>query len=312
MEKPHEDCIDPYSGKAQKTPLVFIHIPKAGGSTLKEIILRQYPRGTAMWISYQRREMVDAFLAKSAEERAKLNCLMGHIPYGFHEELSPPVFLFTMLREPVSRFLSEYQYLLGFDFKGAWLPPDSAMASLEAFLDYRIQTGAMDVQTAMISGYFPGVGVQPPFDPLPEDALERAKANLRGHFGLVGVTERFDETMLLLKRRLGWSRGVHYARRNTTSRNSSSPSVDPALLERIRQHTLNDAALVAYANELLAQALAGQDASFTEELAALKRRNHRINLLPEPLKRIQSSRVFALPGLRRIRGAVGKVVRRLF
>lgn len=312
MERPCKDCIDPHGSKTQKTPLVFIHIPKAGGSTLKEIIFRQYPRGTALWISFQRPEMVEAFLAKSAGERAELNCLMGHFPYGFHEALSAPVFLFTMLRDPVSRFLSEYQYLLTFDLGGAWLPPDGAMASLEAFLDYRIQTGAMDVQTAMISGYFPGVGVQPPFDPMPEDALERAKANLRDHFGLVGVTERFDETMLLLKQRLGWSRGVHYARRNTTSRKSSSRSVDPALLERIRQHTLNDAALVAYANELLDQALAEQDASFAEELAALKRRNHRIYLLTEPLKRMRLSRVFALPGLRRIRGAAGKVVRRFF
>jgi len=314
MQEKSTDRIEANGGAVRtgKKPLVFIHIPKAGGSTLKEIIFRQYPRGSAMWISFQRPDMVDAFLSKRTEERAKLNCLMGHIPYGFHTELPSPAFLFTMLREPVSRFLSEYQYMLSFDRDGAWRPPGGAMNTLEAFLEYRIQTGAMEVQTAMISGYFPGVGVQPPFAPLPADALEVAKANLRDHFGLAGVTDRFDETMLLLKQRMGWTHGVHYARRNTTSRKRSSRSVDPALVERIRQHTPNDAALVAYANELLDQALAEQGPSFAEELAALKRQNHRIYLLTAPWKAIYTSQVFALPGLRQIRGAVGKVVRRFF
>ncbi len=293
-------------------PLAFIHIPKAGGSTLKEVIFRQYPRGTAVWISFQRPDMVEAFLAKSADERANLHCLMGHFPYGFHTELPGKPFLFTMLRDPVSRFLSEYRYMLSFDRLGAWRPPGNAMDTLEAFLEYRIETKAMEVQTAMISGYFPDVGAVPPFDPLPEDALEVAKTNLRDHFGLVGLTERFDESMLLLKQRMGWTRGVHYARRNTTGKKSTSRSLDSALLDRIREHTKNEAALVAYANELLDEALAGQGASFEEELAALKRQNHRIHLLTAPFKAVYESRVFSLPGLRQIRRGIGKIVRRFF
>jgi hypothetical protein len=296
--------------RTETDPLVFIHVPKAGGSTLKEVIFRQYPRGTALWISFQRPEMMSAFLEMSAAERAKLNCLMGHIPYGFHTELPAQAFLFTMLREPVSRFLSEYQYMLRYDRTGAWRPPGEAMDTLQAFLDYRIRTNAMEVQTGMISGFFPGVGAQPPFDPLPEGALERAKANLRDHFGLVGVTDRFDETMLLLKKRMNWKHGVHYARRNAAPRKSSSHSVDPALLERIREHTQNDAALVAYAGELLDQALAEQDPSFMEELAALKRRNHRIYMLTEAWKETPLLQVFSVPGLRQVRRLAGKVVHR--
>jgi hypothetical protein len=301
-----------FEGGTSAGPLYFIHIPKAGGSTLKEIIFRQYPRGTAMWISFQRPEMVNAFLALPPGERVRLNCLMGHIPYGFHHELPRSPFLFTMMRDPVSRFISEYKYMLTFDRDGAWRPTGGAMDSLEAFLDYRIKTGAMEVQTAMISGYFPGVGVQPPFEPLPADALERAKKNLRDEFGLAGVTERFDETMLVLKKRMGWTRGVHYARRNTTSPRLSSRSVDARLVARIREHTPNDTALFAYANALLDQAVAEQGPSFADELAALKRKNHRIYLLTAPVKSIYTSPVFSLPGLRQIRRVVGKIVRRIF
>jgi len=296
-------------GCAEPLPLVFFHVPKAGGSTLKEIIFRQYPRGTATWISFQRPEMVQAFLSQTPEERARMRCLMGHIPYGFHTELPQPAFLFTMLRDPVSRFFSEYRYMLSFDREGAWRPPGGAMDSLRAFLDYRIETNAMEVQTAMISGYFPGVGVQPPFEPLPADALEKAKAHIRDHFGLVGVTDRFDETMLLLKQALGWRRGVHYARRNTTTHQRTGRAVDPALLERIRAHTKNDAALVTYANELLDQALARQEPSFADELAALKRRNHQIYMLTEPLK-AAARRSKKLPGVRLARRVVGQIVRR--
>lgn len=306
MEPINEDSMP-----AVAKPLVFFHIPKAGGSTLKEIIDRQYSRNTTMWISFQRPDMVEAFLAKSMEERAKLNCLMGHIPYGFHTELPAQAFLFTMLREPVSRFLSEYRYMLRYDRTGAWRPPGDAMDTLKAFLDYRIRTNAMEVQTGMISGFFPGVGAQPPFDPLPEGGLERAKANLRDHFGLVGVTDRFDETMLLLKQRMGWTRGVHYSRRNAAPRKTSASAVDPALLERIREHTRNDAALVDYANELLDKALAGQDDTlFIGELAELKRQNHRIYLLTDAWKQTPLGRVSSLPGLRQIRRLTGRIVHR--
>jgi len=302
---------DGSKGRKQPLPLVFFHIPKAGGSTLKEIIFRQYPRGTAAWISFQRPEMVQEFLSKTSAERARMQCLMGHIPYGFHNEFPKPAFLFTMLRDPVKRFLSEYRYMLSFDRDGAWRPPDDAMASLEAFLDYRIQNNAIEVQTSMISGYFPGVGVFPPFDPLPDDALDLAKANIRDNFGLVGVTDRFDETMLLLKKQLGWRRGVHYARRNTTSHESAARIVNSSLMERIRQHTSNDAALVAYANEFLDQAIAQQEPSFADELEALKRRNHCIYLMTEPLKG-GARRVLGLPGMRRVGTIAEKIARRLF
>lgn len=291
-------------------PLVFFHIPKAGGSTLKEIINRQYPRDTTVWLSFQHAGQMSAFLARSQAERNGLNCLMGHLPFGFHEELHRPSFLFTMLREPVSRFLSEYYYIVRHQLTGPWWPPAENLVSVEAFLDYRIITNAMDVQTRIISGLLPGAGTPPPFEPLPEGALERAKANLRDHFGLVGDTDRFDETMLLLQKRMGWTRGVHYARRNTAPRKTTHKEVAPAVLERIHEHTRKDAELVAYANELLDQALAGVEPGFQEELEALKRRNHRIYLVTGAWKRTPLLRLFSLPGFRQVRRFVAAIVHR--
>ena len=54
----------------------------------------------------------------------------------------------------------------------------------------------------------------PPFGELPQEALDLAVDRL-GEFSVVGLTERFDESAVLLTRALGWRRMV-YTRENVT------------------------------------------------------------------------------------------------
>ena len=251
---------------SRKKALVFIHIPKTGGLTMERLISRQYSKRLTLWLSLQRPEQVTEFMAMSEDERRRLECLMGHIPFGYHQHLPRPTIHATLLREPVARFISEYRYLLRHPREGAWRAPDEAMANLSNYLDYRIETNATNIQTALISGHFPDCGERPPFKPLPATALEEAKKNLREEFAVVGVTERFDETLLLLKRRMGWTKSVHYARRNAAPKASTPKDLDPDLVERIREHTQIDADLVKDAEALLDAAIAKEDAGLPMSL----------------------------------------------
>ena len=40
--------------------------------------------------------------------------------------------------------------------------------------------------------------------PCTAEIFERAKENLRRHFSVVGLSERFEETLALMKLRFGW------------------------------------------------------------------------------------------------------------
>jgi len=290
--------------------LVFVHVPKTGGMTLDHLIRRQYPEKAVLWISYDRPELLSEFQALDAKQKAELRCLLGHVPFGIDAQLSGNPVYITMLREPVARFISEYGQVRRVTRTGAWRPPVDQVKSmtLDDFLNYRIENNAMDVQTRFISGYLPPAGMQPPFEPLPGDALERAKDNLRKHFVAVGLMERFDESLLLMKRRLGWNKHLFYARRNTAPRPSSGGDVPPETLKRIVEHTRLDAELVRFGAELLEEAVRAEGEAFQKEVRKLRQVNHTIFLLTSTWKRSRQW-VRNAPGMRQVRALKHRLLR---
>ena len=290
--------------------LIFLHIPKNAGTTLVHVIRRQYPKQTVFWFSYDRPELISEFEAMDEKERGELLCLGGHIPFGIHEEFKDiPATYITMLRDPVARFISEYGQLLRVPRIGSWKPPEERLESLGDFLDYRIETNAMDVQTRFISGYMPPPGALPPFEPLPEDALVRAKDNLRKNFLVTGITQRFDESLLLMKRRLDWKSHIFYARQNTAPQVASYSDIPTELLERIIEHTRIDSELVCFAEGLLDEAIAAEGDAFQEELGKLHRVNHMLFTLSNTWKRVIPSTFRNAPGIRHARALGYKLLR---
>jgi hypothetical protein len=282
--------------------LIFLHIPKNAGSTLVHVIRRQYPKQSVFWFSYDRPELISEFEEMGEKERGELLCLAGHFPFGIHEEFKDiPATYITMLRDPVARFMSEYGQLRRVSRSGSWRPPRERLESLEDFLDFRIETNAMDVQTRFISGHMPPPGAQPPFEPLPEDALVRAKDNLRKHFLVTGITHRFDESLLLMKRRLGWKSHIYYARQNTAPKVASYSDIPAELLDRIVEHTRIDSELVCFAEELLDEAIAAEGDAFQEELRKLHRINHTLFTLSNTWKRVIPPAFRDAPGFRHVR-----------
>ena len=100
--------------------------------------------------------------------------------------------------------------------------------------------------------------------------LERAKANIDRHFALVGLSEMFDESVVLLTRMYGW-RGPCYVplNRGSAAPETSGFAVAPELVE---SQIVRDRELYAYASRLLHAVIAGVDC-FDDDLAALRRRN---------------------------------------
>lgn len=299
----------------QPNLLIFLHIPKNAGTTLVHVIRRQYPKQSVFWFSYDRPELVAKFEKMDEKERGELLCLGGHIPFGIHEEFKDiPVTYITMLRDPVARFISEYGQLSrvlqsGNWRSGSWRPPIERLKSLGDYLDYRIETNAMEVQTRFIGGYALPPGTQRQFEPLPEDALQRAKDNLRKHFLVTGITQRFDESLLLMKRRLGWKSHIFYARQNTAPQVASYSDIPTELLERIIEHTRIDAELVCFAEELLDEAIAAEGDDFQKELGKLHRVNHTLFTLSNTWKRFIPPKFQNAPGIRHVRALGYKLLR---
>jgi DNA repair exonuclease SbcCD ATPase subunit len=103
-----------------------------------------------------------------------------------------------------------------------------------------------------------------------DEMLEQAKRNLHDELVFFGLTERFDESLVLAKRRLGL-RSILY--RSSGRVNPARPRGDeiPAELRRAAERCNRyDIELYRYAKELFPEQLEPRDLEFEVELAALR------------------------------------------
>jgi hypothetical protein len=174
--------------------VVLIHIPKTAGTSLKSMFARAYPRDTLTDAgNYLRSERGVAAKLKSAR-LAKGRVTVGHVPYGLAREHLPSETRYvTFLREPVERVLSHYYGHIRRTQRNVRLGVPTA-ASLEEALDMGIPE-LNNLATRLLCSD------PSPMRDLRSTALEEAESNLRD-FAFVGITERFDESTLLLQRTL--------------------------------------------------------------------------------------------------------------
>ena len=65
--------------------------------------------------------------------------------------------------------------------------------------------------------------------------LETAKKNLAGFFAVVGLTEQFDKTVLLLKETFQWQGAITYLRRNVSEEGKTAARLPRATLDLIER-----------------------------------------------------------------------------
>lgn len=252
--------------------LIFLHLPKAAGTTLHQIIERQYPAETSYTFGASATDSVAAFKALPEEKRHAIRVLKGHMGFGLHTYLREPYTYITFVRHPVSRYISYYHHVLRSPVH--YLYEEKRMPrhiSLEAFVRGQFTIELNNGQTRLLAGE-DGLWQETPFGEWPPDMLARAKANLDAFFSVVGVAERFDESLLLLQRRLGW-RNLFYARENVAPQTTAV--LPHNLRQEIERQNELDLALYRYAQDRLAAEWRSEGLRFLILLRVFSWRNKR-------------------------------------
>lgn len=234
------------STSAARPTVIFLHITKTAGTTLAHVAQQQYPAPGFLRSDYD----FDAFEARLASmpdtEKRVIDCLFGHMAFGLHRWLPRPAVYVTMLREPVDRVISHYYYALHATDHPLHRRVVDERMTLEDYLVSGILDELNDGQVRRLSG---ARAEAIPYGSVPRELLDVAKRNLREHFAAVGLTERFDESLLLFSRALGW-RNVHYVTRNVTPNRPTRSGISPGLRQLIERYNALDAELYAYARGL--------------------------------------------------------------
>jgi len=103
-----------------------------------------------------------------------------------------------------------------------------------------------------------------------ETTMASIKDSLRNSFAVVGLTEKFEETLLLLKRK-GILDDISFRKHKVLhNQRLTFHDLPPATQQKIIQHNRLDQELFDFAKELLETTLREQDASFWTELEEFK------------------------------------------
>lgn len=257
-------------GADQPGTIIFLHIPKTAGLTMVSILEREYPPDQIFLFRKRANPPRDrqAFLNESETFRSQLKLIRGHLAFGIHADLKQPSTYFTLLRDPVERVVSHYYYVL--QNPTHHLYDKVRGMSLSDYVTSGVTREVRNGQTNMVAGM--AASEDSGSD---QDRLNQAKENLQQYFSVVGTTERFDETLILLREAFGWSLPV-YSRQNVTQNRPQVSSLSAQELAVIRAYNSLDLALYEYANQLLDQKI---DACpfFGLKLAYFKLRNRWYN-----------------------------------
>lgn len=252
--------------------LIFLHIPKAAGVTLGTIIERQFPHKAIFTIDGANvQKSINEFRNLPERERQEIKCLKGHMPFGLHNYLPRSATYITLLRHPVDRIISHYYYVLRIPNHYLHNELTSKKMSLSDYVSSGISPELMNAQTRLISGV-EKVDSVTGNEPVSADVLEIAKRNLRDCFAAFGLSEMFDESLVLFKGLLGW-RNIFYAKQNVTRNRSSKQEIPRKTIKIIENYNKLDLELYKFAKQTFQELIRKQGPSFKGELRTFQRLN---------------------------------------
>jgi hypothetical protein len=224
------------------------------------VLARQYPPRAVLTLGGRLESPADpADLARA--DLSQTRVIQSHLAFGLHRQLDGPATYVTMLREPVDRMISLYYFTLQDDYRAIHREARESLSSLEAFVAGGALLETDNGQVRRLSG-------QPAeFGRCTSEMLELARLNIRDHFALVGLSERFDESLLLMRERFGWG-PVFYLREKTTARRPARRDLSPATVEAILEHNRLDLELYRFAEQLHAELVARAGPDFQAEVQA--------------------------------------------
>jgi len=203
-------------------PLIFIHLPKTAGTSLRKIVRKNY-RSRELFFVYNRHPRFNStedLWNFGPEDFKKYKVIMGHFP--FNKKLFPfeDRRFVTIIRDPVQRAISYYHHVMN---RAQWRGNELSLA------DYMESSGDIQFQNHQVRLL---AGMKR--NPITEKHLERAIRNIEEQFLFVGTSEKFARSVEHLHDILGWRRKKIFYE-NVTPRERTENRFSEDILGRLRE-----------------------------------------------------------------------------
>ena len=219
--------------------LAYIHVAKTGGQTVETMLANSYGASFSVAPEWRRNphedEGADGFVVPKfqADDLRRLKqrcpwtkCVGGH-PVTLWSEFEKviPTTWFSMIREPLSRGASHFQYNLN--------DTSSTPREWDEWVQWPVHHNH---QAKMFSP-----------DGSADDAIKRISENNV----FVGLTEKFDESLVILKKLVAPDLNISYRRTNTASDNSRAKMImaDSRMREQLKAMYQEELPLYEFVSE---------------------------------------------------------------
>jgi hypothetical protein len=216
-------------------PLVFIHIPKTAGTSLRKLIQENYQADEIFYI-YTKKDNYTTLgdlknLTKTEKQRFKV--FIGHVHFdkSLFDGINP--LYVTFLRDPVARVISYYNHIMA--NRDAWI---NNKISLLKYIETSGDPQLSNQQTKIISGITSGA--------VTEKHLEHAIENIENReLDFIGLTEKYEEAIDQIAHKYGWFHKEIY-KENVTGHNYGAEYYSDQELEKIIEINRLDYQLYEY------------------------------------------------------------------
>ncbi|MCF8366698.1 MAG: hypothetical protein K9H16_13000 [Bacteroidales bacterium] len=230
-------------------PILFEHIPKTGGVTLRGILQKVYGKSRVFLIdSNNPASSLAAFSALPEASRQTIRVIAGHGALMYKPLVLNP-FTITTLRDPLSLFFSQFNYLKITKSTLFWKDVKK-MSSVEEYLDYALNMGHDNLMTRFLSN-----SMQWTIDPEltfhdmekeGEKLLSAAKKNME-NFDAVVSLEDFDAGVFALSHILSWRTGIPlYKPSNRTGKKPAQKIYPDTFIKKLSHALRFDIGLYEY------------------------------------------------------------------
>jgi hypothetical protein len=224
--------------------LIFLHIPKTGGISLRDTLLASCQHDRVFRILHP---IDDHFklAALAASDRAALQLVEGHMYYGAHELIPRPCAYITILRDPIARIRSFYSYVRRNDWHHLYARITRDNLTLPGCFGVGLTVELDNFMTRALTSLD---YIHIPFGGVTEQMFQVARAHLDS-CAIVGTTDRLPLMYRMLTTVLGLP-SAEPPHLNRSTGDELGPPPDDSLRALILEHNRFDQRLYEHAAAL--------------------------------------------------------------
>lgn len=222
-----------------KKQFFFLHIPKTAGTTMALTLARLF-----RWkkkLSYYTPQGRRTYARLSSEYKNKFELSFGHIPFDANQKIERGIEYFTFFRSPREHLLSGYRHIKGGGNHGVKKTVNVADYTLKDFLKQGVLKNIDNMSVRFLAGK-----IDKPYLTINEEDLQLAIKNFDENFFIFGITEYFDESLVLLSDYMKWP-PLYYVRENKSKYKIDPKELDEETENLIKQCNRYDEVLYKHA-----------------------------------------------------------------